>query len=107
MPSGKYVTLIGLLILLTLLLRDVPYFNVIIIGKIWILYLLILLIALMTSLRFRYSMFLPITIILFLLALLFTLISFPFMAEAIGILIYFAFWVIFIHSVFVSVQKDH
>lgn len=107
MLTGKYVQLIGLLILLTLLLRDVPYFNVLIIGKIWILYLLIFLVIVMAWIRFRYAIFLQGTVILLLVAYVFTIAGIPFLAEAIGILVYFSFWIIFIHAVVMSTKQDH
>ena len=97
----------GLLILLTLLLRDVPYFNVFIIGKIWILYLLIFLIVAMAGIRFRHTIFLQSTVMLFLLAYVFTIVDIPFLAEAIGIIIYFSFWVILIHALVTSIRQDH
>lgn len=107
MLTSRYIPLVGLLILLTLFLRDVPYFNVFIIGKIWILYLLIFLIFVMAGIRFRHTIFLPGTVMLFLLAYVLTIADITFLAEAIGILIYFSFWIIFIHALIISIKQDH
>ena len=99
MFNNKYLYLISLLILFTLLIRDLPYINVAIIGRIWIIYLLILLVILLTSIKFKYSLFLYATAILFFVAFLLTILTLGFMADAIGVLIYFSLWVLLIHAI--------
>ena len=105
MRNNKYLYLISLLVLFTLLIRDLPYINVAIIGRIWILYLLILLVVVLTSLKFQYQLVLWATYLLFVVAFVFTLLAIPFVAESIGILIYFALWVLLGHAVLTSIRK--
>ena len=99
MITTKHIFALTLVILVTLLLRDLPYINVIIIGKIWIFYLLILLLFLLSSIRFKFNLVSYVTILLFLVAFVLTLFNLTFFAEAIGILIYFSLWILFINKV--------
>ena len=105
MFNNKYLFFITLLVLLTLLIRDLPYVNVAIIGRMWIVYLLILLVVILTSLRFKYTLVLGATYFLFLIALTFTLLSIPFIADAIGVLVYFSLWILFCHDLITTLRK--
>jgi hypothetical protein len=86
-----------MVILLTLLIRDLPYINVTIINKIWIIYLLLLLVLALMSIRFRYAHILLCTSILIFTAFVLELLSIVFVADMIGIFIYFLLWIILLH----------
>ncbi len=107
MITTKHIFALSLVILFTLLLRDLPYINVIIIGKIWIIYLLILLLFLLSSIRFKFAMVSYLTILLFLAAFVLTLFNLTFFAEAIGILIYFSLWILFVNKVIMFFTEQH
>lgn len=98
MITTKHVLWLSILILVTLLMRDLPYVNVIIINKIWIFYLILLLLVGLSSIRFKVSLVTYATFALFFIAFILTLLKLSFFAEAIGVLIYFSLWVILIHK---------
>ena len=98
MISQRRLVWLSIFILLTLLLRDLPYVNVVVINKMWIIYLLILLFIALSSIKFKVSIVLYTTILLFLIAFIWTLLRLNFFADAIGSLIYFSLWIIFIHK---------
>lgn len=99
MFNNKYLYLVSLLVLFTLLIRDLPYVNVAIIGRMWIIYLFILLVILLTSIKFKYSLFLYATFVLFFAAFVLTILTLGFIADAIGVLIYFSLWVLLVHAI--------
>lgn len=98
MISQKHLVWLSILILLTLLLRDLPYVNVIVIKKMWIFYLLILLFVALSSIKFKVSLVAYATVFMFLVAFILTLLQLNFFADGIGTLIYFSLWIIFIHK---------
>lgn len=100
MMTLKHFFMLTVLILITLLMRDLPYINVVFIGKIWILYLLILLFVVLSSIKFRFALVTYGTVLLFVIVAVLTLLSLIFFAEAIGVLIYFSLWILVIHEIF-------
>lgn len=97
MPTVKQLFILSMLILITLFLRDLPYINVVIINKMWILYIVILLLVLLSSIKFRVVVVSYLTGVLFFTAFVLTLLKLNFFAEAIGALVYFFLWILFIH----------
>ncbi len=104
MMTSKHIFSLTIVILLTLLLRDLPYFNVIYINRIWLLYLTILLIVLLSNVRFKISRLRNVTVLLFFASYILTLSGLLFFAEALGTLIYFSLWT-FLAAAFVSYLK--
>lgn len=98
MVTLKHILWLCIFILVTLLLRDLPYVNVVIINKMWIFYLIILLLVGLSSIKFKVSLVTYTTFALFLIAFILTILKLNFFAEGIGILIYFSLWVILIHK---------
>ena len=92
--SGNQIIMVVLAILFTLLLRDLPYFNVVIIGKMWIVYLFLFLVILLSRIRVKLSTISYVTILLLGVAMVLTLLSLKFFAEAIGIILYLSMWIV-------------
>lgn len=105
MITTRALYLLGLLILFTLLIRDLPYVNVAIINRMWIVYLVILLVTVLSSLKFRYAPVLLVTCALFFIAYILTILSIVFVADAIGILIYFSIWILLIHLIVTTFRE--
>lgn len=97
--SLKHLYILSLAILFSLLLRDLPYMNLIFIDKMWILYLLILLLVFLSSIKFQVTIVSYVTALLFLVSFVLTVLKFTFFAEAIGSLIYFSLWVLLVHKI--------
>lgn len=107
MITHQHILALTILILVTLLLRDLPYFNVIVINKIWILYLIMLLLVALSSIRFKFSIVSYVTLLLFVAAFILTLLGLTFFAEGIGTLIYFALWILLIYNIISFMKKSH
>lgn len=98
MLTPRHIFAFSMLILFTLFLRDLPYINVFVIGKIWIVYLIILLLLLITIIKFNVSIISYVTGALLLASLVLTLLDLSFFAEMIGVFIYFSLWIIFLYK---------
>ena len=92
--SANQITILVLAILFTLLLRDLPYFNIIFISKMWIVYLVLFLAILLPRIRIKFSTFFYIAITLFGIGLISTLLQLKLFAETMGIILYFSLWVV-------------
>ena len=91
--------LMGIILFLLILLffRDVPYVNIFVINRVWMLYLLLI----FYLLPFRNIAIKYIGVAAsFMLSLLFTLLSFPVGAEILGVIIYVCFWVIALYKAY-------
>lgn len=97
MEQQKKIILIIILLLALLFLRDVPYLNIFVVPKIWIVYLL--LIVYILPFRNIALVYAGVAISLFL-SLLFTLFSFPVGAEILGVIIYVFFWIIALYKLY-------
>ena len=91
--SRRQTTILVLAILLTLFLRDLPYFNVIVIDKMWIVYLLLFLLILVSFIHMKITTFYYIIVFVFSMVLVMTLLSLRFFAESGGIILYFSLWI--------------
>lgn len=88
-----------LFIMLILLLRDTPYLNILIINKLWIVYLLVVaIIAFFFIPRNKGYLTIALFVSLFL-ALILILTGITFVAEVIGIILYVLLWLIVLHKV--------
>lgn len=96
MINSKQLFVLLILILVTLLLRDLPYANVVFISKLWLVYFAILIFVILVTIKFRVRVLWYTTIALFVMAFVLTLMRLPFFAESIGVIIYFSLWVIII-----------
>lgn len=105
MTNSKQLFILLIFILLTLLLRDLPYLNVALISKIWLIYFAILFFVILSSVKFRVILLWYLTFALFFISFVLTLMPLPFFAESIGILIYFSLWAIVIHKL-IGFAKD-
>ncbi|OGG24524.1 hypothetical protein A3A79_05060 [Candidatus Gottesmanbacteria bacterium RIFCSPLOWO2_01_FULL_43_11b] len=106
MPTIKQLFGLSIVIVITLLLRDLPYANVIFINKIWLLYLLILLLIILSSMKFKVTLVSYLTGFLFFVAFLLTLLKLTFFAEAIGALIYFSLWIVLVHQIILFYRQS-
>lgn len=106
MSSNRQFVLFFIFILLTLFLRDLPYFNVLFINRLWFVYFVLLLFVLFARADFRVTVLWLVTFILFLVAIVLTVIKFLFFAETIGIFIYFLLWMIVIYRLIGFVRKQ-
>ncbi len=97
MVNSKQLFVLLILVLLTLLLRDLPYLNIVFISRIWLIYVAILLFVILVSIKFRVILLWYVTFALFFIAFVLTLARLPFFAESIGVFIYFLLWAIVIH----------
>ncbi len=95
------------LVLITLLVRDLPYFNVLVINRIWIVYLLALLLIFLSNIRFHVRYVVYFTLALFVVGLVLTLLRLTFFADGVGVIIYFALWIILIHRIFLYFKQPH
>ena len=91
---GNQVTILVLAILFTLLLRDLPYFNVIVISKMWIVYLFLFLVILLSRIRVKIATFYIIIMLLYGVALVSSLFILKFFSESIGIILYISLWIV-------------
>jgi len=98
MVSNKQLFVLLTLVILTLLLRDSPYMNVLFIGRIWLFYFAILLFLIFIAIKFKVVFLWYGAFILCILAFVFVVLRLPFFAELNGVLIYFALWIIVIHK---------
>ena len=105
MINGKQFFVLLILILLTLLLRDLPYLNVVFISRIWLIYFAILFFVILASIKFRVILLWYATFALFLVAFVLTLMRLPFFSESAGILIYFSLWAIVIHVLVAFIKR--
>ena len=97
MRSKQFFVLL-ILILLTLLLRDLPYVNVVFISRIWLIYFAILFFVLLAGIKFRVILLWYSTFVLLIAAFVLALMGLPFFSESVGMLIYFSLWAVVIHA---------
>lgn len=102
----KKLFLYILLILATLFLRDLPYFNVLFIHQLWIVYFILLLILLFTSIKFDRRIVVGASFFLLLVALVLTLLKMSFFADAVGVFLYFLLWFIAVDAARQAISKD-
>lgn len=89
MINDKKKLFLLLLILLALLLRDLPYINILIIDKIWILYLFILLLLALWNIRIKIRFITYFSSVILTIALFLSIIQVPRLLEGVGVLKYF------------------
>lgn len=104
MTNDRKLFLIFLLLTFILLLRDTPYLNILVIDKLWIIYVLII-----AAFAFFFipkkKIYLLIALFLLLLgALILTFMGIEIAAEVIGIVLYAILWFIVLQTIFVLVQ---
>lgn len=106
MFGSKRFLLFILLILFTLFLRDLPYFNVLFIDKLWIFYFFLFLLFLFYSIKvnIRYVYF--VCFVLFFLAFVFSLLRLEFFAHVSGIFIYFLLWIIIVSKIYTFLKEQ-
>lgn len=94
MESNRKIFLFLWVLLVTLLLRDVPYLNVLFINQLWIVYLLMLFIFIFSNVTIYLRHVFITALLFFAFALVLSLFKFVFLAESVGILVYLFFWII-------------
>lgn len=105
MGNSKQLLVPLTLVLLALLLRDSPYLNTIFINRIWFFYFASLLFVFLIVVKFRVVLLWYMTLGLFIIAFILTLMRLDFFAELIGVLIYFSLWAIVFHRL-IGFVKD-
>lgn len=91
MFQKKIIFITILLLLLSLIIRELPYINVLVAGKIWIFYGLLFL-FLIFPWKVHPSLLILLSMFLLLTALLFTLAKLYNFTEILGLAIYFLLW---------------
>lgn len=105
MVNNRKVLAFFLFITFLLLLRDIPYFNVLIINKLWIVYIFVIaIIALFFVSRKKIYLGVAFFFLLFL-ALILTLAGVIVGADAIGIVIYILVWLVVIQKIFALIRE--
>lgn len=100
--SKKFFLFIVSLLLIALILRDIPYINILSANRIWLVYTFLLIFLIFP--REGHSMlFLAIFLLFITLAL--TLFNLTNLAEAFGVIIYFLVWAIVVVRIF-SLRKQ-
>lgn len=100
MTLTRTVLLLNLAILFTLFLRDIPFFNVLIIDKLWLAYLLILSVYFFWVVKPKMA-YIPITYgtLLFAMCAL-LIINIPAFYEIVGMVLYFVLWITALLKIF-------
>lgn len=96
-----------LFITLILLLRDAPYLNVLIVDKLWIVYILLISVIVFSFVP-RKQIYL--TGVLFLLpftALIFSLLKISIGSEVVGVIFYFFLWLVVLGKVFAFMREKN
>lgn len=101
----QYLFLLSVLILLTLFIRDLPYINVLIISKIWIVYLLVLLVIFLYKVNFNVRYVLYSALLFFIFAFFLTVLSLSFFSEGAGVILYFSLWIVLIHKLVFYIKE--
>lgn len=105
MVNDRKILVVFLFITFLLLLRDIPYFNVFIIDKLWIVYILVIAIIGFFFIP-RKKVYLKIALFFLLfLALILTLMVVRVGADAIGIVIYLLLWLVVIQKIFSLIRE--
>lgn len=90
-PEKTKILLILVLLLLSLVFRELPYVNVLVAGKLWIFYGLLLLVLIFVR-KIRNLPLVLLGIFFLFIAFLLTLFNLNFFAEILGLGIYFLLW---------------
>lgn len=96
MENNRKTFLFFWILLITLLLRDVPYINIIFINQLWIVYLLLLIIYIFSNVTIYFKHVFFTSLFFFVIAMVLSLYRLSFIAEAVGILLYLFFWIFFV-----------
>lgn len=86
-----------------LFLRDAPFINLYFINKVWIIYLIALFIILLPS---GTKKLFNLVFVFLLLSLAFTIFSYPSISEALGVVIYFLFWIIVSREIMSLIRRE-
>lgn len=105
MLNNRNIIIFLFFILATLFLRDVPYFNVLFINKLWILYFFMFVFFLIYVFRAKLKYLLYSCLVLIIPTLFFLLIKLGYFAETVGVVVYFFLWVVVIDKIR-SLVKD-
>lgn len=106
MISQKKLVLFFLFSTVLLLLRDIPYLNVLIIEKLWLIYLLLLFWILSYFIPKKVDIFFFAVFSLLFIALLFSFLKITIIPEAVGIIIYALLWLIIVQSIIQLVRSE-
>ncbi|EKD65342.1 MAG: hypothetical protein ACD_50C00116G0007 [uncultured bacterium] len=106
MIDHKKLVLFFSISVVLLFLRDTPYLNVLIIEKLWLIYLLLLFWIFSNFIPKRTGIFFFAAVVLFLIALIFSLLKIEIVAEAIGIVIYVLLWLIVLQKIVYLVRSE-
>lgn len=106
MTDDRRLILAFLFITLILLLRDTPYLNVLIIDKLWIVYVLVVAIIAFFFIPRKEGYLITALFFFLFLALILILTGITFAAEVIGIIIYILLWFIVIQKIIYLVRSE-
>lgn len=105
MIRDKKILLFIIALLITLIARDMPYINVFIIDKIWVIYAIFIVVFSLLFIPLRFAFFSTGVVILFSASIVFTLLKYSALAEISGLGIYFFLWVIVIYKIRKLIQS--
>lgn len=97
--SYNKIYLLIILMLAFLLLRDMPYINVLIINKIWAAYIICFALVLFSFISLKVRSILIFLTILFLTSIVLNILRFYSISEISGIIIYFLLWFLAISKI--------
>lgn len=105
MTNDRKLLFAFLFVTLILLLRDTPYLNILVINRLWIVYILVLAIIAFLFIPRREGYLIPVLFFALFLSLILILTGITFVAEVIGIVIYVLLWLIVVHKVIAFVRE--
>lgn len=91
MVNYKKFTFALLLLIITLILREIPYINILVVRELWVFYLILLFLLIFPLSPRRLSL---LVIFLFLTALFFSFLKLTYFSELAGVTIYFLLWLV-------------
>lgn len=106
MITQKKLVLFFLFLIVLLLLRDLPYFNVLVIERLWIIYLLLIIVGLFYFIPKRTSVFFFGAFSLIFIAAVFNFVGIAIIPEIIGIIIYGLLWTIVLQKIIYLVRSS-
>lgn len=105
--SDRKLLMVFLFITLILLLRDAPYLNVLIIDKLWIVYILLISLIIFFFIPRKQTY---LTVALFLLpfiALIFSLLKVSIGSEVVGVIFYFFLWLVVLGKILAFMREKN
>lgn len=105
MTNDRKLLIAFLFVTLILLLRDTPYLNVLVINKLWIVYILVVAIIAFFFIPRKEGYLITALFSALFLALILIFTGITFAAEVIGIIVYVLLWFVILHKVIFLIRE--